>query len=320
MLSSVTKLPPPIIDMHLHALQATDQGPPPLGFCVPVTDYPVPESGHSWDATFMAWLKNPPCTDPIWSPMTDDELMHRTLAIMDRRNVIGVTSGPLVGEWQKAAPNRIIPGLFFQMGEDVASVDSVRTELASGRFEVFGEVTIQYQGIDPSDASFDPYLVVAEELDVPVSIHIGTGPPGAPYLGFERYRAKLHSPLLLEEALLRHPNLRLCIAHAGWPMIDDLLALMWTHPQVYIDVGVISFALPRTAFHYYIQCVVDAGFGKRVMFGSDQMVWPEALECAIEAIETANFLTEQQKRNILYNNAVQFLRLSDEQIALHHGR
>ena len=50
------------------------------------------------------------------------------------------------------------------------------------------------------------------------------------------------------------------------------------------------------------------------MFGSDPMVWPEAIEYAIESIETAAFLSTQQKRDIFFNNAARFLRLSDEQI------
>jgi uncharacterized protein len=56
-----------------------------------------------------------------------------------------------------------------------------------------------------------------------------------------------------------------------------------------------------------------------VLFGSDQMVWPEALEVAIQSIETADFLTAEQKRDILYNNAARFLRLSETEIARHHG-
>lgn len=28
-------LPPPILDVHLHAPRATDQGPPPLALCMP---------------------------------------------------------------------------------------------------------------------------------------------------------------------------------------------------------------------------------------------------------------------------------------------
>ena len=83
-------------------------------------------------------------------------------------------------------------------------------------------------------------------------------------------------------------------------MLDDMLAMLWTHPQLYVDVGVISFALPRAAFHCYLQRIVEAGFGKRVMFGSDQMVWPEAIDVAIESIETADFLQPEQKRDILY--------------------
>jgi hypothetical protein len=94
-------------------------------------------------------------------------------------------------------------------------------------------------------------------------------------------------------------------------MLDDLLAVMWAHPQVYVGLGVISYALPRAEFHRYLRRIVEAGFGKRVMFGSDQMVWPDALEFAIESIESADFLTQEQKRDILYNNAARFLRLSD---------
>lgn len=52
-----------------------------------------------------------------------------------------------------------------------------------------------------------------------------------------------------------------------------------------------------------------AGFGKRLLFGSDQMVWPEAIGMAVEGIESATFLTEEEKRDIFYNNAARFLRL-----------
>ncbi len=103
-------------------------------------------------------------------------------------------------------------------------------------------------------------------------------------------------------------------------MLDDTLAMLWTHPQLYVDVGVISFAIPRAAFHDYLRRIVEAGFGKRVLFGSDQMVWPEIIDVAIQSIETAGFLDQNQKRDILYNNAARFLRLSPEQIAGHHGQ
>ena len=100
--------------------------------------------------------------------------------------------------------------------------------------------------------------------------------------------------------------------HAGWPMSDQMVALMWAHPQVYVDTGVIDWGLPRKEFHTYLRRLVEAGFGKRIMFGSDQMVWPETIGMAVEGIESAAFLTEEQKRDIFHNNAVRFFRLANK--------
>jgi hypothetical protein len=77
---------------------------------------------------------------------------------------------------------------------------------------------------------------------------------------------------------------------------------------------------PRPAFYRYLRGIVDAGFEDRVMFGIDSMVWPGTIEHAIAVIEEASFLSVEQKRDILYNNAARFLRLSKEEIARHHGR
>jgi len=107
--------------------------------------------------------------------------------------------------------------------------------------------------------------------------------------------------------------------HAGLPMLHDLLAPPWTHPQVYVDVGAIDWALPRREFHRYLRRIVEAGFGKRVLFGSDQMVWPDTLELAIQSIESADFLAQDQKRDIFFDNAARFLRLTPAQIAAMRG-
>jgi predicted TIM-barrel fold metal-dependent hydrolase len=55
--------------------------------------------------------------------------------------------------------------------------------------------------------------------------------------------------------------------------------------------------------------MVRAGFVDRLMFGSDQMAWPETIGKAIEAVESADFLTADQKCDIFFNNAVRFFRL-----------
>lgn len=118
---------------------------------------------------------------------------------------------------------------------------------------------------------------------------------------------------------MRHPRLRMYVMHAGWPMLDDMLAVLWTHPRVYVDTGAIDYALPRAEFHRYLRVLVESGFGSRILFGSDHMIWPGAIETAIEAIESAEFLAEEQKRAIFYDNCARFLRLGEEEVRKHHA-
>lgn len=309
----------PVLDMHLHAFTADQQGPPPLAMCTPIPEFPAWDPAAPYGPTFLAMLKNPPCDDPVWSPETDEELMRQTIEAVERRNIIGVLSGTpeRVAMWMEAAPGRFIPGLEFNVARTAITPDSLHALVEAGRVEVLAEVTNQYAGIAPDDERMEPYWALAEELDIPVGIHIGPGPPGVHYLGSDGYRAHLHSALTLEPVLVRHPKLRVYVMHAGFPMIDDLLALLYAHPQVYVGVGVIVFTRPD--FYPYLRRIVEAGHVNRVMFGSDQMVWPGVIERAIARIEEASFLSDQQKRDILYNNAARFLRLSKEQVAQHHG-
>ena len=50
------------------------------------------------------------------------------------------------------------------------------------------------------------------------------------------------------------------------------------------------------------------------------MVWPGLIDAAVKSIDEASFLTATRKRDIFYNNAVRFLRLTEAEIARHHGR
>lgn len=318
------KKPLPIIDMHLHALHADDQGPAPISVGAPFREMGINDPKDDFRKVFMTALKTKMWADiSITSPSTDDSLKNMTLDALKRCNVYAVTSGDLetVREWKNASPNHIINSVYWDFNtanKRGLTVDSLERLFKSGEFKVFGEVTIQYEGYSASDTAFDPYLAMAERLDIPVGIHVGCGPPGAPYISSSNYRAKLHSALVLEEALIRHPKLRIYAMHAGWPMLDDMLAVLYTYPQVYVDIAVICYMIPKKEFYYYLERLVNGGFGKRIMFGSDNMVWPQAIEKGIETVNKASFLTHNQKRDILFNNAARFLRLSEKEIKAMH--
>ena len=114
----------------------------------------------------------------------------------------------------------------------------------------------------------------------------------------------------MEEVLNRHPKMRVYLQHAGYPLVDDMIGLMYMYPQVYVDTGAIIYIAPREEFYQYVRRLTQAGFGKRILFGSDQMVWPETIERSVKIIREDPYLNAEQKRDMLYNNAVRFLRLN----------
>lgn len=277
----------PIIDVHFHA--------------------------HRADRFGQAGIPNPVTGKPS-AATTDEALLQAALSAMRRYNIVkAFASSRLdsVERWRSAAPDLIIGGAQIDRGIPEPDINQLRQEFLSGRLGQLGEIGAQYLGLSPTHAKLEPFFALAEELDIPVAIHTGISAPNTPYECCPDFRASLGDPILLEEVLIRHPKLRVNLMHAGYPYLQNTIAVMSVYPQVYADVGAIDWIIPREEFHTYLQALVRAGFVKRILFGSDQMIWPEAIGMAIEGIESARFLTHQQKRDIFYNNAVRFFRLED---------
>lgn len=308
----------PVIDMHLHAYPM-DELPPGAPACPGDQTVRVPTLDPREELDFSKFIT---CEKPLFAPADDAGLRDGTLAALRKHNVRrAMTGGPVekVADWRRAAPDVILPGVSFGTRKD-KSIEELRRLHAAGQLAVLGEVYIQYRGHRPDDARYAPYFALAEELDIPVGIHLGEGPPAAArFPGYEDYRASLGSPFLLEDVLRKHPKLRIYVMHYGSPLVDEMIAMMFTHPNLYIDISCNNWAFPRAQFHDALKRFVDAGLEKRILFGSDQMYWPDAIGEAIKAVEEAPFLSAAQKRDILYNNAARFLRLSEAEIAADHA-
>ncbi|WP_425409702.1 amidohydrolase family protein [Hyphococcus sp.] len=300
----------PVIDVHVHAYPANGNGPPPLAVCVGVAADLEYDPAVPWPQFFTALSKNPDCDDPIWGPETDEEVRDQTIAAMRKHNVRGVLSGAPseVAAWRAAAPSLFIAGRSLNIVRDDVAPQDIENEFRNGGFEVLAEVSNQYAGVLADDPAFDPYWAVAAEHDIPVGLHLGVGPPGSPML-YPDFRAQ--TPLRIESILNRHPGLRVYLMHAGFPFMDEMKAMLYLYPQLYVDTGVLQIAAPREEYYAYLEELVRAGFADRIMFGSDQMNWPGLIEEGIDAINEAPFLTYEQKKDILHDNAARFLRLEE---------
>jgi len=279
-----SKTPLPIIDVHMHCYNKDPR----------------------WDA-----LVPNPISGRALTATNEKAHMLETVAEMKKYNIFkGMVSNyyDVALRWKAADPNRFMVGYSFDDPSTV-DLDFLRREHAAGRLDVIGEVGLQYEGIAPNDSRLEPIFALAEELDIPVGLHLGLGPPNTPYQSNPKFRTSFGKPSLLEEVLIKHPKLRLYVMHAGYPYIEEMVALMYVYPQLYVDIAVINWIITKGEFYEHLRRLVQAGNGERIMFGSDQMVWTDAIGMAVENVNAAKFLSEKQKRDIFYNNAVRFFRL-----------
>jgi predicted TIM-barrel fold metal-dependent hydrolase len=116
---------------------------------------------------------------------------------------------------------------------------------------------------------------------------------------------------LIEELVLKYPNLKIYLMHAGWPFLEQTKAILCMFDNVYADLSVINWILPDSEFQSYLGGLMDmngveCNIPQKIMYGSDQMVWVDAIELSIENIQKIESLSLEQKADIFYNNAVKF--------------
>jgi predicted TIM-barrel fold metal-dependent hydrolase len=306
-----TPPPPPIIDVHIHAEPVPPAGVPRPTNCGSVLQEFAPRNGR---AEFNIEEVRSHCDKVLVAPATDADNRAAVLKYFKQFNMTGTLLGSSFAEtatWNAEFGARGIPAIGMKVPGS-PSIEELREAITAGKVRLLGEIGVQYAGVSPDADSMEPYFALAEKMDFPIGIHIGLGAPAAAYVGQPGYLASLTHPMLLEPVLRKHSRLRIYVMHAGWPMADEMVHLMYSHPQVYVDTGIIDWGIPRKEFYHHLQRLVDAGFANRIMFGTDQMIWPDAIPVAIDAIQKAPFLSEAQKRDILYRNAVRFFRLSPE--------
>ncbi|WP_346860668.1 amidohydrolase family protein [uncultured Draconibacterium sp.] len=299
----------PIFDVHVHTMKVNPTWSSPM---CPWFLTSMPGSDPNEDgAAFMSL----DCVDPLMPAKSDEDMQNEVMRRIKDFNMTMVAFGDpeILHNWVKAAPpGRIIPGIGICNATEM-TVEAFRDSLSNGFYKVMAEVAPQYQGISPSDPALDPYFAVAEEMNIPVGIHMGTGGNGMANLTQPKYRASLGDPFLLEDLLARHPKMKIWVQHSGYPMVEHMIALMGANAYVYVDISGMIWSYPLDDVHYYIQRMVRAGFGKRIMYGTDFMMWPRLFETSMGVIEHAQYLSEDQKRDILFNNAARFFRMDESQ-------
>lgn len=211
-----------------------------------------------------------------------------------------------------SADKRFIPA-YQDYDDTLLPIQKFEEFVKTGKIKVFGEVMAVYKGKTLADSSYQPYLAICEKYGIPIAYHSGGSFPNAQQFGWPKYRITLGDPFLIEEVLVKYPKLKVYLMHAGENFYENTLRMMDGYPNLYADLGVEMWLHPMTKDFAvkFLKSAKEYGFLDRVMFGSDQMVWPEAITSSINFLNALDFLTIEEKQKIFYDNAKKFLDIKE---------
>ena len=150
----------------------------------------------------------------------------------------------------------------------------------------------------PDHAKWYPFYAKCVELDVPVQLQVGQS-----MLYDPNYRLRsVGRPISLDAVACDFPELKLIGIHVGIPWTEEMIAMAWKHPNVYIGTDAHSPKYWPEAFVHYINT-----FGQdKVIFGTDFPVLDfERTRAEIEALD----LRPIPKRKMLRDNALRLYGL-----------
>lgn len=157
------------------------------------------------------------------------------------------------------------------------------------------------QEFDPSGTAALKIYEEAEQLDMPILIHTG--------LTFSnRFSIKHNQPLQYDDIARKHPKLRICLAHMGWPWVWDAVTVAIRNPNVYLDTAGTYAGTPvetvRQITSLISTRVIENALGNRLMFGSD---YPRIEENKMFGAISTLSIRQETLEAILGENALEFL-------------
>jgi len=154
-----------------------------------------------------------------------------------------------------------------------------------------------YQHYYPNDAHIYPLYAKAQELGIPVSLHIGSSIFGGA-------RIKYGDPITMDDVAVDFPELVLLMCHSGRPFwYDKAFALARLHENLYMEVSGLP---PHRLLDYFPEL---ERLAHKVIYGSD---WPgvPTIKENIQAIKGLD-MGEEAKGKILGENAARLLNISE---------
>ena len=202
----------------------------------------------------------------IFNQMHCAGLDRLTLLPQDYTSTVGcVVSNEEIRQLVDAAPDKFI---------GFAGVDPLDPEAPDKLQDAFTRLNLKGLNLHtgrhhllPSDPRMEPIYEICERYHKPIMFHAG--------LSWEPdTQTSYCTPLAFEIVAEKHPKLKICMGHFGWPWVRETAMLMLKYPNVYAETGALYFDNAR---EFYTQTFtrdipitwIDRSLRHQVMFGSN---------------------------------------------------
>lgn len=155
------------------------------------------------------------------------------------------------------------------------------------------------------EKKYFPLYEKCVELNIPVWIHTSMN-------WSHQLKIDLGRPIYLEDVAINFPQLKIIAGHTGWPWVNELCALAWKWPNIYIDISSMRqkyFATPGAGYEMLLH-MGNTTIQDKILFSSGFPLLP--IKQAIEDVRGLP-LKESVREKWFYKNAARVLGLSLDQ-------
>jgi len=119
-----------------------------------------------------------------------------------------------------------------------------------------------YAELPPNHRKWNPIYQIAQELRLPVLLHMGTHfLPNLPL--------KCTQPLDLDEVAINFPELTIIAAHLAHPWVADAVVVIRKHPNLYADISGLSDFRPYGSLYQGLVYAMEYDVLGKLLFGTD---------------------------------------------------
>jgi uncharacterized protein len=215
-------------------------------------------------------------------------------------------------------PNEVIADLMHKYPDRIigfAGVDPRKGRLAVQELErAVKELGLRGVEIEPyltgayvNDPLYTPVFEKCVELKIPAWVHTSMN---------WTYHARIDHgrPLFLEDVLMRFPDLVVIAGHTGWPWVNEMCALAWKWPNLYVDFSSIRPKYLGVAGAGY-ETLLELGrtvLQDKILFGSGfPLTWQKQSVDDVMALP----LPEAVREKWFYHNAARVLGIEQRSAA-----